>query len=652
MPLMLLDYGNHKPFGEIVGRERHLAWPVNAYRVTLPMRQEDAGSLNPFERVILKLIDAGVSTEADRVSADTHIPTDLVQCVLLRLRDKGYIDEFNHIVIEKRNEWMLDQDNRRSIVTAVLFRELTSGRILPFLHLLSSDKPLKQREETRYFQVIRSEVSHLGKHPEARDVVSALRGMLKRSRAFGNDILIPSVRQITVAAQPERYLLDCPIAILKSDGEFRIADPFGNGFSLVLESAFKEVLDRDEACGEWMSNWRRSLSNPVRVESLNAIKKEPYDSETNRARYPKLISALNEHIHFSQYRSIEQIHSVLEWALFYSCVERSYDPAIQKLKLTSLPEHPDLLKRAADKLSLTLPPEGLFSVSEGKLEAFLEGGAELRTVLSLSLLMAEVDPYHPLRRIASTYRDFVERLFIIKKNRDETAHGTSRVRRMDVETPAEAFMRDFVTNLLRSITFDGSTENGTNTEHHTDLLLDARTGIQGEFGYRLYNQMGMNLQERLINAERFWLRCRDGDDALPFVCDLSAALQSAFRRILYGAMPPDIAESDYVATAGKIAAEHGFGDLPECLQTSKRIAIRETLRGSDQTLQSCVVAFLLVSSPETISAVAQAHPSFISDLAQLIDSRGHGNEPIPLPRDDVRRLRRAVYAIISTLQES
>jgi hypothetical protein len=651
MPLMLLDYGNPKPFGKIVGRERHLAWPVNAYRVTLPMSSEDAENLNPFERVILKLIDAGGSTEADQLAVETCIPSDLVQCVLLRLRDKAYIDEYNRIIIEKRNEWMLDQDSRKSIVTAVLFRELSSGRILPFLHLLNSSNPLRQKEDTRQFQMIRSDDTHARKHPEASDVISALRGMLKRSKAFGKSTLLPSVRQITVVAQSEPYLLDCPIAILMSDGDFRIADPFGNGFSLILESAYNKILERDEACGKWMSDWRKSLSNPAQ-ERLIAAKKEPYDNEANRARYPKLISVLNAHISHRQNRSIEQLHNILEWALFYSCVERPYSPAIQKLRLTSQPEHPALLKSAAERLSLTLPPEGLFAVLEGKLNDFLEGKAELGTVLSLSLLMAAVDPYHPIHRIASTYRDFVKRLFSIKKNRDESAHGVSGVRRMDVELSDEAFTRDVVTNLLSNVTFDGSTAGESNTEHATGLLLDARTSIQGEFGYKLFNQMGINLQERLINAEQFWLRCRDGDNALPFVCDLSAALQIAFRRTLYGAMPPDIAESDYLATAGKIAVEHGLGDLPECLLTSKRSSIRETLLGSDQTLQSCLVAFLLVSAPETLSAVAQAHPSFITDLAQLIDRRGHGNEPTPLPRDAVRGLRRAVYTIISTLQES
>ena len=47
MSLKLLDYGQSNPFGATIGRPRNLAWPVAAYRVTLPMISDDDG-LNPF----------------------------------------------------------------------------------------------------------------------------------------------------------------------------------------------------------------------------------------------------------------------------------------------------------------------------------------------------------------------------------------------------------------------------------------------------------------------------------------------------------------------------------------------------------------------------------------------------------------------------
>ena len=649
MPLTLLDYGRPNPFGETVGRPKPLAWPVNVYRVTLPKESGDGDGLNAFERAILKLLDAGSACDADALSHDTCLPKDLVQCVVLRLRDHAYIDEHNQIIKQRRDQWSEKENEPQGFATACLFRELAKGKILPYLHVLSDNSPLKRKEATTFFQKIPCTGNHERNLPTPHDVISALRAMRKRSAAFGDDTRLPAAKHITIADYPELYYLDCPIAIQKSDGEFRIADPFGNGCSLVLEGAFGCLLEEDENLRDWLMNWKQNLSN--RGQNNHPLTaQEPYDNDANRARYPNLLSAVRVRRH-RQFRSIEQIYAALEWAIFYSCVELPYTFAVQRLKLTDQSDHPDLLRESAEALSLVLPETGLFPVRDGKLDDFLAGKAEMGTVLSLAILMAAGDPRHPLRRIAASHPDFIGRLFKIKKDRDDSSHGAGKVRFQDVELPEDGFMREVVTALLPSIIFADSVASDGMEDAHADSLLDARTGIQREFGFILFNRIETNLQDRLIAAERFWLSCADGDDALVFACDVYAALQGVFRRSLDGVLPPDVQDTEYVSTAQKNAEAHGLGPLPACLLTVKRSAIRETLTGNDQTLQSCVVAFLLVSSGDTLSAIAQTHPSFIADAAHVVDSRGHGNEPLPLPRDDIRTLRKAAYTIIKTLLE-
>lgn len=650
MPLTLLDYGRPHPFGETVGRPRFLAWPVNVYRVTLPRLSADGDKANPFERVILKLIDAGASRDAESLAHETCLPKDLVQSVLLRLLDKGYIDEYNQIIKQQRDRWASDDPDSKEFVTACVFRELATGRILPHVHLMK-DNPLKRKEEGgRHHLTIRLDRVHRNNRPAPHDVIVALRTMNKRSVAFGSECRLPSVRLITIAHEAELYHLDCPIAIQRSDGEFRIADPFGNGFSLVLESAFSCLLEKDERVRDWLADWKTSLSTRE-PNNVAAAHRQLYDSDANRARYPKLLDNLRLG-HNRQFRTIEQIFAALEWSLFYSCAQRPYASAVQKLKLTPQSEHLSLLKRAAEELYLEWPTGGLFPVREGKLQDFLTGKAEMGTVLSLSLLMAAGDASHPLRQIASDHRNFIVRLLKIKKDRDESGHGTGRVRSSDVELRDEAFMREFVTTLLPTVRFSETPAAGANREAVLDAMMDARTSIQNEFGFAMFNRLGTTLQDRIIVAEQFWLSCSDGDDALAFACDLYAALQAAFRRSLTGALSPDIGESEYVTMAKKNAAECGLGDLPECLCTVKRTAVRDTLLGNDQTLQSCVVAFLLVSSDDTLKAIAQTHPSFVADVAHVIERRGHGNEPLPLSRDAIRSLRKSAYTTIKTLQEA
>ena len=650
MSLKLLDYDRPAPFSETIGKSRNLAWPVNAYRVTLPEASDTGDGLNPFERVILKLLDAVGAMDANALADETCIPLDLVKGILLRLRDKGFIDEHNVIVKWKRD--FIGQDEKAPVfVTAILFRELTTGKILPFLHFLDDTNQLRKKEgEENRFRSIRWDDAHKKCPPAPHDVIITLRAMKKRSQALGNIDKMPAVQQITIAKHPEQYYLDCPIAIQKSDGEFRIADPFGNGFSQVLESAFEHLLEQDDNQVEWLNKWKQSLRDPSPPKP-DSRQKEPFENDANWQRYPNLIPNLRPSKN-AQFRSISKIHASFEWSLFYACCRRPFDDAITTLKFTVQIEHSALLGNAAQSVGLELPEFGFRPIPEGKLFDFQNGQAELGTVLAIAILQAEKDESHPLRRIAFSHPDLISRLLDIKKNRDEKGHGKGGTDAPETELPGDSFMREIVHALL-DINFAGTPVARPDKDARADSLLDARASIQSEFGFKVFNRLGVNMQDRLIHAERFWLSWKDGDDALPFACDLYAAVQSAFRKELIGKLPPDISDSEFVKAAENKAAKANLAKvLPRCLSTVKVLAIRQTMQGAGQTLGSCVIAFFLMSDCETLSMVADSQPNFIVDIDNIIATRGHGNQPLSLSKPDIARLRKASYSTIKTLLET
>jgi len=644
--LNVLDYGEHKPFGETVGKPRNLAWPVSAYRVTLP-ELSGYGDINPFERVILKIIEACGIRNADALARETCLPVDLVQCILLRLKDKALVDEHCEIIREKSGTWAgKDEENEQSFVTALLFRETVSGKILPFLHLLDKDNPLKKNEddEKRYQKI---QPRHINNKPEPHDVIRAIKAMSRRS-GFGTGRRLPAVRLISIAGESEPYYLDCPIAIQKRDGEFRIADPFGSGFSLLLESVFSRLLEQDENLSKWLMEWRQNLSNPTKNEQ-NAAPKEAFENDTNWGRYRNLISCMRLKKD-TQYRSIKQIYSAIEWALFYACTQRRYDNAVRTLRLSKQEDHKNILKEAAKELGLDSPQNGFFPVPEGKLDDFESGEPDMSTILSITLLMAKEDRSHPLHRIAIWHQDFINGLLRIKKQRDEQDHGKGGSRK-DMELPEEAFMRKIVTTLLPDIRFSDTPAAEIDKDKVADKMLDARTSILNEFAFEKYNRLGTNLKDWLIAAESFLLSFNDGDDANIFVCDLCAVLQAVFRKKLAGALPPDVTDSEFTIHARESAKNAGFGELPPSLCTVRPLMVRQTLQGNDQTLNACAVVFLIVSGNEDLKAIAELQPSFISDINDIIVLRGHGNEPLPMSKDNIMKIRKSVYTTIKTLLE-
>lgn len=649
--LTLLDYGKPNPFGQIIGRPRRLAWPVHAYRVTLPRLSGDGDDLNPFERVVLRLLDALGTMSDRRLAQETRIPLDLVRSILLRLRDRGLVDGSNAVIERERGTDDGEHAKAPVFVTALVFRELVTGKNLPFVHWLDDANPLKKKEaEEDQFRRIGADEQHKRAPLTQRDVISVLRAAQRRSTTFGKDERTPAIQQVSIVHQPELHHLDCPIAIQKSDGEFRIADPFGLGFSLILEGALERRLEHDDQVADWLRRWKASLSNP-RPRVADARPKEPFETDANWQRYPKLLANLRLSPDAS-FHSIAQIHASIEWALFHACCSRPFENAVRILKFTTQTDHPTLLADATKRVGLISPPFGFQPIRNGKLIDFMDGRAEFTTLLSIALLQAQGDASHPIHRIATAHPEFILRLFDIKKKRDEKSHGKGKAGAPDQELSDTPFMRDIIHALLPDIVFSGTPSAEPDGNVRADSLLEARASIQNEFGFKSLNRLGANLKERLVHAECFFMSCKDGDDGLAFVLELYAALQSTFEMALAGKLPPDVEDARLIASAGERAMSTKLcSELPMSLRTVKPLAVRHTLQGRGQSLGACLLAFLLMADDDRLRAVADAQPSFVSDVTSVIARRGHGNEPLPLPKADTTELRKAACKTIKTLIE-
>jgi hypothetical protein len=658
MPLKVLDFGRHDPFRSRIGKPRHLAWPVNAYRVTLPKESTDGDHVNPFDRVILKLLAALGPLDANALSRDTCIPIDLVKGILLRLKDNGVIDD-SHSIQDLGDDSSSERDEAAPVfVTAVVFRELVAGKVLPFIRRLDDQNPLKLHDEDEFFakgktRRLRASTVHERIIPTVRDVINACRGMHKRASLDGDAAALPPAQMIMVSPHPALYYLDCPIAITRQDGDFRIADPLGDGFSLSLETAFTQLLEQDQGLATWLRDWKETLRNPRPRESdtPDSGEKEPFDNDANWQRYPRLVANLRP-AENAAFRSLSKIYASIEWALFYACSRRPFEKAIALLTFADPVDHPALLADAAQRIGLRASEVGLRAIPRGKLLDFQAGKAELGTVFAVSLLQAAQDHSHPIRKIASQHLDVIDLVFGIKKRRDGKGHGQGAADAPEAEQASDPLMREIVNALLPDIRFAATAERQLDEDLRGDSLLDARASIQDEFGFRAFNSLAANVQERLIHAERFWQSCSDGDDALGFANDLYGAVQAMLKTTFVGRLPPALRDSAFLINAQENAVNAQLcEELPECLRTVKAFAIRQTLQGAAQTLGSCVIAFLLLSTQDTLRAIAEAQPSFIYDIELILTCRKHGNEPLPLPKTGTERLRRASFTTIRTLLE-
>lgn len=646
----LLDFGSPNPFAGIFGRPRTLAWPVDVYRVTIPAPSGRSDGLNPFERVVLGVLQAepGMATEA--VADTTCIPADLVRSVLFRLRDKGLLDGDNRPSREEHRSGAVREDEPR-YVTAMVFQEAVGGRLLPYVHLLDERSTLTQQErDAREIRVIRVDgVPRRLPQPDSKSVLAALREAQNRSASRGKSLRVPLTAQIRVSPEPERHLLECPIAIQRSDAEYRIADPFGNGYSLALEDAFARLLDSDERLQEWMMQWRSSLASTDRGTDPDSATREPYEDASIRQLYPRLVESLVPGRSLGV-RSTEKIYASLEWALFYCVDGRSAQVAVEVLRQTPAADWPGTLAITAEKVGLASPKYGFRAVPLGRLKDFLEGKAEMATVSAIALLQAANDVTHPLRSVAEVHPDFLLQVQEIKEIRDARSHGDAAAAATG-ESRFDPFLRGCVSLLLPKVRFSDSPKPRS-VSSLDDSRLEARTALIGALGYKFVNQLGTSARDALLDAEQHWQSHVDDDDALPMINSLNASLQALVRVQLASTRGSGIPESEYLAAAAAKSQAAGLGDLPSALATVRSERIREAMQGNGSTLGACVVGYLLTTSPEQLESLAARQATLIQDIGDVLARRGHGNHAVPMTKSEAGRLRKATLNSIRTLLEA
>lgn len=648
MAARTLDYGTNNPFSGVFGRPRNLAWPVHAYRVTIPASLKSRqGQLNPFERVILGMIDAVGGLDESMLAEETCIPVDLVRSVVLRLRDRGLIDSDNRVIDRQRRRW--ESDAREDVYTsALVFRELVGGDVLPFVHVLDASNPIKTKETDQKARTLPSQYGARDRGaPSTREVIEAVTEMQRRADEHGQDARIPAIDQVRVEREPEEYLLDCRIAVQTRDADFRIADPFGIGFSRPLEGVFAGLLVDDESLQSWMTNWLQSLASPRADDLERTSVNGPYNTLENRRRYPNLVQALTP-ARGSVQRSVTDIYAALEWALFYTC--EAHDPgiAMRLLGAETGPSYSERMSQLAASLGFEVPPLGFRPIPKGKFDDYVNQKSELDTVLAISLIQAEFDQEHPLHALAMSHPDFIVRIQALKSDRGRRAHRGRATLTSDVELDSDGFMREAVSTLLPGVWFDADNA-ATTTDSQQDLLLEARTSLLGAFSYPSFAKLGPETQNALIDAEKFWLVAADGDDAREFVLNLYAALQGVLRRFLGESAPRGLTERGYKTAASERARKAGLGDLPRGIESVNPRRVREALDGRDVSLGASVVALLLTSAEARLASLARSQPTFLTDVGPIQDRRGHGNEPIPMSLTDLKKLRRTAITTLTTL---
>lgn len=308
-----------------------------------------------------------------------------------------------------------------------------------------------------------------------------------------------------------------------------------------------------------------------------------------------------------------------------------------------------ILSQAAEQLNLECSREESFlRVSSDEIRACRNGRMSLRPLFALALAAAAADDRHPLRRLAEVMPDMIKRLIRLKALRDMASHGGAQGE--NASSSELSGLRDLVVILLQDLCPELTASASGQAVHGADSMdmLAVERALLPFFPQRVRNRFPEGLEQELRLAEgtlqQFGIGCGQSEDEIPAlaIMNLYGFCQRVFSVKTSSAMECGETSAEAACTrarqAGFLSADE---HLPQDLVRTASDNLRKALQGGKTTLGGVCLAYLLCAPAEELQRTATLRPTLLTDVADLIRLRGHGQGLISA--SDAERIRKAVY---------
>lgn len=654
--------GNRCLFTEemIIGRESYLGWPVDAYRIFVPTIREDplGARFNPFERIVI----AQLSMEDPLVNSDAalaeHVclPQDFIHDILLKLEGRGIVKDGEYRLAEKVKAVLLESEGKaqenapEELETAFVFRDAVTGRMLPNVMIVENGtlETMDYDEVSKRSPIVLERNPKVVRPPTDDEVRFSIIAWRRRVRSGGNAAKIPSYAKFEKLDAPESYYLLCPIAVRRTDGVDRIGDPFGQGYSLVLEAALEDAMDQDTRLLAKIEGWKKSLENQdAKIRETLDRMKLPFNVDHVESSYPRLAAAL-ETAYGSSSPSVSDLFSVLEWGLHYHFAD---DVESIFLALTSMTtaEFDERVHMTLERLGWEgrhLPTRRPY---EKQIDAFSKGECILFKVLFPIMLIRETTPGTALFKIHDELPGFPEFCASMRKLRGAKSHGAKVDYGMMMSFPdTRDFVERILTILLPDVVFSESTPEAVLIDAKTDNRYKARNDVRNSYGRAIYRSLPSITLEHLVEAQIELNTLGTDGNAVKLVREVASAMQSLLTEILSD-VPRKREKRPFEAARSRLQAFR-FEPLSEAFRDLNPDRVSRGFDWKVETLGVAGLVLALCGENDVLAQIASRDAGFFNFIGDVHVCRGH-DQQVVLSDEERRMLQIHLKRFVEILME-
>lgn len=689
-------HDSSNPFSDKgVRRIQALFWPCTVFTVSISQQKSDV--LNIFEKVILKLLSLGI--KGDELAKTLCIQMDFLRFWLERLAQTGYLNG-NELTDPGRR--FVNGGEEPVYKTALVYREETEGRILPFCSL-RAPQYVRSDERGAYFgnptnpDRIHSPITILPgssryvKAPSSGQILDALR----RFNAYRGaapmvgerspeQIGIYEKTSVEVLNEGEFVYLYCPCTLAPNGREALVYNPFGYFMfqkelcrALLNAKEFSEVMEA--LTGQDIGDSSRE-NDPAKGFAFNFQDLEPdaigilaplTEAGAALARYSGVLAEQNRELQRERRKAAKRFASnicaALEGILGAMLKKRQKDSHVERLVkgIVNVAVNNDAqsnaqsLRAGVDKLCLGHgeEDEAFLALSPDDACGFMNGTINLRVLFAINLMAAsQADPGHPFWSMAVKRPGVINLLWRINETNNAFGHGQIP------DLPGQEIMEGLFAASLELLELLDKAY-GTAIDSMRSGLAEARpierggnvaAGLRRYFPAQLLAALPRQYYELLWDAEcAFAESGLDEKDPEISRKEVSSKLLKplyAFCQVILSAMRAGYAANvdDWQKKSLKAANMAGFrlvgGRLPKVLLATRQNFIDNAFRGGKTTLGGEMIALLCSLPEETLIKIADKSPAIIINIDKLISLRGHDKGNVGA--EEALRIHDDIYADI------
>jgi hypothetical protein len=489
-------YLNLRPHTREIDVSEYILWPAWMYRVVAPRARRR--ELDLFQKAILKLCQAGVTTEGD-IGEKLRIHADLVSFILDKLHKNNMIG-YDKIPTSAGIEALTDQEFvEDDMVVGYVFQDPWKGtlwsRFVENIDYAEIEVRDDNRRQLRFGTAGNPRFRRVHMEFPGNDIVDAsppqsddiLRAASYQNRAIGRAEKLPEVdddwsedveirrtrlsRVSLVDEIPQPiFLTTFMYSAMESEewDDWYVCDPFGLGISFPLQreidkrvgqskglaQSLNRVLgysstaeDSKEDYAKRILEFRNKANSKLRTEHDLDISQLSYGEDLSNvgASYEEVISLGDRCPLRKLIDVLNHARRCLEELLFQMGQEHGIKCAWDWVSIKNSPIYDgDILKekyeRAAQDVGFNTPiPEPLQKTKANKVKSVaLFDGRELHSLIIANLLIAEHDNEHLLRKVAQATPQMLETMSqIIRETSQSGAHGAVKPDRRLVDNTVQ-----------------------------------------------------------------------------------------------------------------------------------------------------------------------------------------------------------------------